>query len=368
MLFLRLRPNSRSSNPTDSWFPFYSLHSFTASTRTYIINLIKPGPTTSPVDNDTSGHPTVAPRHQTPCACFLTIAAPTTSPSEYNPNSLPVIHTLLNLIRSKTEIPLAESILDTSLSLIPYHFLLSGTTNTTSDHLVSIADARKLGLFSEKASAFIDLELGKLLGQLHSNVQNDWFGVPSLKEPTDPSYSWQETFTSLLEGLISHFEKGDIKVDFEIPYEKIRLYHSRAIGFSLFDDVEVPSLVWVTGSEDDIFIAKPSDPDDPWRFEIAAILPVAPHALWGDPLLESFFIPPNPSKAMAEGYIGGGGGALTIFPRQNTKRIWYDLFLALLVLYEIRALGDADELKEKRAWCEKTILDSVDALKDAPCY
>lgn len=252
--------------------------------------------------------------------------------------------------------------------MIPYHFLLSGTTRATSEHLLSIADARKLGLFSEKASAFVDLELGKLLGQLHTNVQNDWFGAPLLREPADPSYAWQETFTNLLEGLLSHFEKGAVKVDFEIPYENIRLYHSRAIGFSLFDDVEVPSLVWVTGSEDDIFITLPSNAEDPWRFEIAAILPVAAHALWGDPLLESFFIPPNPSKAMAEGYIGGGGGALTIFPRQNTKRLWYNLFLALLVLYEIRALGEEDELKDKRAWCEKTILDSVDALKDAPCY
>ncbi len=157
-------------------------------------------------------------------------------------------------------------------------------------------------------------------------------------------------------------------MDFEIPYEKIRLYHSRAIGFSLFDDVEVPSLVWLTGSEDDIFIGETCDPNDPWSFEIAAILPGAAHALWGDPLLESFFIPPSPSKATAEGYIAGGGGALTLFPRQNTKRTWYDLFLALLVLYEIRELGDEDELREKRVWCEKTILDSVDVLKDAPCY
>ncbi|KAF9451577.1 hypothetical protein P691DRAFT_723827 [Macrolepiota fuliginosa MF-IS2] len=343
-------------------------YSFTASTRTYIIDL-QPDLACSTTNDDSAHVSTLStPSDQKSCACFLTIAMPGVSPAEYNPNSLPVIHHILDLIRNKTEIPLAESVLDTSLSLVPYHFLLSGTTGTTSDRLVSVAEARKLGLFSDKTSAFVDLELGKLLGQMHTNVQNDWFGAPLLKDPTDPSYAWQETFTSLLEGLISHFEKGDIKIDFEIPYEKIRLYHSRAIGFSLFDDVEVPSLVWVTGSEDDILIAKPSDPDDPWGFEIAAILPVAAHALWGDPLLESFFIPPNPSKAMAEGYIGGGGGALTIFPRQNTKRVWYDLFLALLVLYEVRTLGDADELEEKRAWCEKTILDSVDTLKDAPCY
>lgn len=304
-----------------------------------------------------------------PCgACFLTIAPPSTPSAEYSPNSLPVTQNILNAIRSKTEIPLAPAILDTSLSLIPYHFLLSGTTRTSSDDLLSVAQARKRGLLSEKGSAFVDLKLGKYLGQLHTNVQNDWFGAPLLKDPADPSYSWQETFTDLLEKVLSHFEEGALKVDFQIPYDKIRLYHSRAIGFSLFDDVEVPSLVWVTGSEDDIFISLPTGGDDPWSFEVAAILPVAAHAVWGDPLLESFFIPPNPSKAMAEGYIGAGGGALTIFPRQNTKRIWYDLFLALLVLYEIGASGEGDELKDKTARCEKTILDSVDALKNAPYY
>ncbi|KAF5354049.1 hypothetical protein D9756_007211 [Leucocoprinus leucothites] len=344
--------------------------SFTAGTRIYIIDLIKS--TNDSGRHGPSDHPassvSTSSERQSECACFLTITHPTTCSGEYNPNTLPVIHDLLNSIRAKTEIPLTESILDTSLSLIPYHFLLSGTTITPSDHLLSVTDARKSGLLSEKASSFLDLELGKFLGQLHANVQNDWFGVPLLEKPAEPSYAWQETFTNLLEGLIYHFENGNVKVDFEIPYEKIRLYHSRAIGFSLFDDVEVPSLVWLTGSEDDVFISKPTNPDDPWSFEICAILPVGAHAIWGDPLLESFFIPPNPTKAMAEGYIGGGGGALTIFPRQNTKRIWYDLFLALLVLYEIRNLGDADEIKEKRAWCEKTILDSVDALKDAPNY
>lgn len=333
--------------------------SFTSSTRTYIIDLINPAhPPSAQINSEKipSG------------ACFLTIAPPSPPPAAYTPNSLPVTHSLLNAIRSKTSIPLTEAILDTSLSLIPYHFLLSGTTRTSSDRLLSIAQARKRGLLSEKGNAFIDLELGKFLGQLHTNVQNDWFGVPLLKDPADPSYSWQETFTDLFEKVLSHFEKGTVKVDFQIPYENIRLYHSRAIGFSVFDDVEVPSLIWVTGSEDDIFISLPTDGDDPWSFEIAAILPVAAHAVWGDPLLESFFVPPHPSKAMAEGYMGAGGGALTIFPRQNTKRLWYNLFLALLVLYEIGAPGEDDELKAKAAWCQTTILDSVDALKNAPYY
>lgn len=343
----------------------FFFRSFTSSTRTYIIDLINPAHNPSAQ----IGSQEIPSAPLPPCgACFLTIATPSPPPVNYSPNSLPVIEHILNAIRSKTEIPLTPAILDTSLSLIPYHFLLSGTTRASSDNLLSVAQARQRGLLSEKGSVFVDLQLGKYLGQLHTNVQNDWFGAPSLKDPANPSYSWQETFTDLLERVLSHFEEGRVKVDFQIPYDTIRLYHSRAIGFSLFDDVEVPSLVWVTGSEDDIFISLPTDANSPWSFEIAAILPVAAHAVWGDPLLESFFVPPHPSNAMAKGYIGAGGGALTIFPRQNTKRIWYNLFLALLVLYEIGAPGEEDELKDKTAWCEKTIHDSVDALKNAPYY
>lgn len=331
----------------------------------YIIHLIK----STNEDNRFDVRPTSVSTSfecQSECACFLTISDPTMRSRGCNTNTLPVIHNLLESVRAKTDIPLQESILDTSLSLIPYEFILSGTT-TTAENLISITDARRLGLFSESMNVLVDLKLGNFLGQLHSKVQNDWFGVPRLKEPTDPSYSWQETFTELLENLMLSFEKGNIKVDFEIPYEQIRFYHSRAIGFSLFDDVEVPSLIWLTGSEDDILVSKPMNPDDPWSFEIRTILPVVTHALWGDPLLESFFIPPNPTKVMEEGYISGGGGALAIFPRQNTKRIWYNLFLALLVLHEIRDQGDEDERK-RRAWCKRTILSSVDALREAPNY
>ena len=331
----------------------------------YIIHLIK----STNEDNRFDVRPTSVSTSfecQSECACFLTISDPTMHSRGCNTNTLPVIHNLLESVRAKTDIPLQKSILNTSLSLIPYEFILSGTT-TTAENLISITDARRLGLFSESMNVLVDLKLGNFLGQLHSKVQNDWFGVPRLKEPTDPSYSWQETFTELLENLMLSFEKGNIKVDFEIPYEQIRFYHSRAIGFSLFDDVEVPSLIWLTGSEDDILVSKPMNPDDPWSFEIRTILPVVTHALWGDPLLESFFIPPNPTKVMEEGYISGGGGALAIFPRQNTKRIWYNLFLALLVLHEIRDQGDEDERK-RRAWCKRTILSSVDALREAPNY
>ncbi|KAF8880508.1 hypothetical protein BD779DRAFT_1446218 [Infundibulicybe gibba] len=295
------------------------------------------------------------------CSFFLTIAeARAENTGVYHSNSLEVVDNLLNLIRTQTEIPIPKSILDTSQALVPYHFLLSPLAPIISSDMVTLTEARRLGVLDARVTLLVELALGKYLGQLHSNVQNDWYGPPSLSPPSDPSYNWQETFTSLLESLLSRTQSRGI----DLPYEDLRRYLSRAIGFFLFDDVEVPSLIWFTGSEDDIYVTIPSAPKPP---TIAAILPSVAHAMWGDPLLESYFMPPGPSTAMIEGYVGSGGGPLTPFARQKTKRLWYTLFVSLLVLEE-RANGSGSADDEKIRWAQETLNGCVQALKDAPCY
>lgn len=139
----------------------------------------------------------------------------------------------------------------------------------------------------------------------------------------------------------------------DLPYSDLRKYLSRAIGFYLFDDVEVPSLVWFTGNEDDILISCPDESAEP---TIANVALKFTHAMWGDPLLESFFMPPGPSQGVLEGYEV----PLMPFARQRTKRIWYTIYLALIMLVE----GDG----EQREWAHKVLSKSAEQLKDAPCY
>jgi len=250
----------------------------------------------------------------------------------------------------------------------------------SSTKIVSLSKARKSGALSHTDNLKIDLLLGKFFGQLHSGVQNDWYGLPLLdgEQPRDPSYSWQETFTSLLEGLLAQIQAHSQEYECELPYEEIRLCLSRAIGSFLFDDVEVPSLVWFTGSEDDVYITLPSD-ESSGRGAFAAVLPNVAHALWGDPLLECFMMESGsvdgewPSVAFMEGYVGGGGAPLTVFPRQKTKRMWYTFFLALVVLtkYGVPKMGGGDEetfVREKRKWARDTLRTCVEDLKNAPCY
>ena len=83
----------------------------------------------------------------------------------------------------------------------------------------------------------------------------------------------------------------------------------------------------------------------------------------------------NLSAAFMEGYKDGGGPPLLVFPRQRTKRIWYTVFLALVVLTTYGPeSGNGEEgeekgwMREKKAWARETLMSCVEKLKDAPCY
>ena len=339
-------------------------------------------------------------------------------------NSLSTVYSLGKLIQDGTDVPIPKNTLDTSLRIVPYHYLVSSPLPIPQDRvLLSLSEARRQNLLSSTEDARFDLRIGQYLGQLHVNVQNDWFGIPqSPGQANDPAlapngmklssfltmtspppggdgaYSWQETFVALFEDILSRVEerlekgktlesdghiingdgisklrledKGEKRV---LPSQDIHRYLARAISFYLFEDVEVPSLVTLTGSADDVFVTlctpsqTPTDLDGlPPRIpplpepEIACILPSLAHALWGDPLIETMFTPPGPSEAVLEGYAGAGGGPLILFPRQKTKRLWYTLFSTLLMLAEGMPLDEDDtwEMVEK----------CTEALKDAPCY
>ncbi|KAF5366276.1 hypothetical protein D9758_005664 [Tetrapyrgos nigripes] len=330
---------------------------YSQTIRTYILSL-----STSP--DSPSSHIT-----------FLTICTSEDSNSPYPPNTLPVFAHLISLIRSQTPVPLSPPVLDTSLTVLPHPYLLSPPEEIQLSSIITLSSARQQKLLSPEQEAVVDFGLGQLLAQLHSQVQNDWFGraLGPDTTPAEPSYSWQETFTSLLESLLSHLQSPSFSqaIQSQIPFNELRLYLGRAIAFYLFDDVEVPSLVWFTGSEDDIYIFKPTASTNPSDLPtIAAFLPSLTHAIWGDPLLETFFLPSKgkggelPSAVM-EGYREGGGEILQAFPRQKTKRLWYNVFLALLVLIERSAFDEEDE---RRGWALETLKDSALQLKDAPCY
>lgn len=273
----------------------------------------------------------------------------------YMPNSLSEESTLSKVIAEQTDIPIPKVLaLDTTCTLIPYPYLLLSDPPG-----IPLATARDSGKLTPRQMLLLDLRVGSYLKQLHERVQNDWFGLPSQEK--DELYSWQEAFTWQLEALLSEAHNLDV----ELPFEEVRRYLSRAIGSFLFDDCEVPSLVSFTGDDNSVFIDYDLEsPPETDEIEITSFS-ILSHAIWGDPLLETLFMDPSP--ALLEGY----GGPLVIFPRQKTKRIWYTLFLALMVLVQTRrypARWPESDWNTKIEWAKNAVEKCISELKDAPCY
>jgi hypothetical protein len=156
---------------------------------------------------------------------------------------------------------------------------------------------------------------GQQLRKIHG-IDNDWFGVPG--EPSTV-ISWEEAFTLLLEALMDKVETDELWETVKI--EHVRGALSQAIGFSLFDDVEVPSLVWLTGDELSAIEAEENG-------ESKLTFLGFSHAIWGDPRMEHVFM--GDVKDIQEGYDQD----LFLLPRQKIKGIWYSLFYALLMVTE----------------------------------
>ncbi|KAI0746287.1 hypothetical protein C8Q80DRAFT_1104637 [Daedaleopsis nitida] len=282
-------------------------------------------------------------------------SAPSSVSVSYGPNALVYEHNIRSLVPSQCDIPIPTiHAFDASRNLVPYHYLLL-------EHPIGVPLSLALasGKLSARQIAMLELRTGSYLKQLHSRVQNDWFGLPS--QASDELYSWQEAFTLLLDGVLDDAHAAGI----ELPYGTVRTYLSRAIGFFLFDDCDVPSLVCFTADASATYVDIDLQADVPVPGGADAEVRVTAfgsfgHALWGDPLLETLFV--NPSAAFIEGY----GGPLILFARQKTKRLWYTLFLALVVLVQAKRLGKEDHVKVE--WAREAAEKCIASLETAPNY
>ncbi|KAF9223180.1 hypothetical protein BS17DRAFT_707055 [Gyrodon lividus] len=337
------------------------------------------------------------------------------------PITPPALSILLSKILDNTAVPVPRPIAhDTSGGGGRWNFgwLLLLVPGSTGTHPLASSLASLRSILAPSQLARVELRLGTYLRALHG-ITNEWFGIPidtPAPEPPpvpwlNPSftvgqggedgeggdgedmtrYSWQDTFVLQLEELLAEVyskaeASGGSQSDNgpEIDIVELRRYLSRAIGSFLFEDVEMPRLIWATGDEEDIIISlapeksfkEGSGTTEPeGDADIAYILPTFGHALWGDPLMEAWFLPPGPSKAINGGYFSGEDGSLIVFPRHRTKRVWYTVYLALLVLAEERrSRGQGKERmdrvagRERVQWAREVLPQCVEFLKDAPCY
>lgn len=183
---------------------------------------------------------------------------------------------------------------------------------------------------------------GQQLRKIHA-IDNGWFGVPG--EPSEV-ISWEESFTLLLEALLDKAEGDELWNTVKI--EHIRGALAQAIGFFLFDDVEVPSLVWLTGDE---LSAIEVEEDGVSKLTFLGFS----YAVWGDPRMEHVFM--DEIKDIREGYDKD----LFLLPRQRIKGVWYSLFYALLIVTESEDMQRVERARLKVKEC-------VNRLQLAECF
>lgn len=254
---------------------------------------------------------------------------------------------------------------------------------------------------NDRNKVILELHLGTQLRELHA-IDNMWFGVPSDEAEWGECISWQETFTLLLETALMELEaRGLDKLhnheegnEDALPLQDLRRALASAIAFYLFDDAEVPSLIWCAGLDWASHAYTPAtghglsntEGSDSAATSKGTRLLLGcwggPLCLWGDPLMEAAFR--SPSKALLQGY--GEPGPI-VFARQHTKRLWYTVYAALCQLLganhdaeELDRAGEAkekgrtvsrpqrEEIEERMRCARKIIVETAATLKGAPCY
>lgn len=279
------------------------------------------------------------------------------------------VHTsLISLIKSSSAVPVpsilktdhTKVLIDSSYSLIssPLGLSLSSWSSQSSKDNAENPS-------TDPKHISIDVLLGSSLRQLHS-LENDWFGPVHDPAEWKECISWQECFTLLLE------EEIDKAIDAGISIpgggaETLRAYLSRAIGFYLFDDVEVPSLVWCTkleGWKDQVFITDPQAHDS--QITISAFTGFENgHAIWGDPLMDDIFRSPDgpiSSPVFVEAYEGSP----FVLPRHQTKRLWYTVYAALVSFVQLRRSGNGDQdMMDKERILVEILAEAIVGIKKA---
>jgi hypothetical protein len=227
---------------------------------------------------------------------------------------------ILSQVAQRSDVPVPRVLVsDTTKALVDFDYLLLPHPSPAALPICTLTSAE-------------ERTFGQHLRKIHT-IDNDWFGVPG--EPSEV-ISWEEAFTLLLEALLD--KTGADELWDTVKIEHLRGALSQAIGFFLFDDVEVPSLVWLMGDESSAMEVEENG-------ESKLTLLGFSHAVWGDPRMEHVFM--EEVKDIQEGYDKN----LFLLPRQRIKRIWYALFFALLVVAESEDVRRVEKARLKVGEC-----------------
>jgi len=196
---------------------------------------------------------------------------------------------------------------------------------------------------TEEEKAEIDRELGGYNAKLNQ-ITGESFGYLGL--PASRRGSWKESFGLMMEWL---FQDGmDAGVKLPLSYERID--ELVRLHMPSLEAVEAPRLVFWDLWDGNVFVNEG---------RVAGIIDTE-RALWGDPLMEHYFSYFACSAAFLQGY---GAEAPSAQPQTNSRRLLYDLHLALVMRIE-SAFRNYNE--DHTQWTTNHLLERIEALKAAP--
>ncbi|WP_127530497.1 phosphotransferase family protein [Paenibacillus kobensis] len=195
---------------------------------------------------------------------------------------------------------------------------------------------------SDQEKAAIDRELGIFNSKINQ-ITGESYGYVAL--PSSRRGSWKDSFGLMIEWLLQ--DGLDASVELPIPYEQFNDLMSPHLP--ALDAVQAPKLVFWDLWDGNVFVNEG---------RVSGIIDTE-RAFWGDPLMEHYFSHFACSEAFLAGY---GVERPSLNPQTNSRRLLYDLHLALVMRIE-STYRDYNE--DHTNWTTNILIERIEALRTA---
>ena len=131
--------------------------------------------------------------------------------------------------------------------------------------------------------------------------------------------TWRECFAHMLQDILQDGREMDVRLP--MPYED--LFACLEKHFDALDEITTPRLVHWDLWDGNVFV-------DPLTRQVTGLIDFE-RSLWGDPLIEVFFMDMNADATVQPGLRGGICSAARL---KKTRRLLYNAYLYLIMIIE----------------------------------
>jgi len=215
----------------------------------------------------------------------------------------------MRLVRAQTAVPVPEIYAyDTSRRFLESDYYLMEYVPGTSFHKL------RPDLTTEE-QANIQREMGRMAREINS-LTNPAFGYFARSEM--PGVTWRDCFAHMLQDIL----KDGIEMDVALPMPYADLFAHLEKHFDSLDEITTPRLVHWDLWDGNVFV-------DPLTRKVTGLIDFE-RSLWGDPLIEVFFMDMDAQGACSQGY----NEDMLSRPVQRTRRLLYNAYLFLIMIIE----------------------------------